>query len=86
VSEGGVLDSSGAAGGRGFRRGQSSDMEATCGDHVTNGSKNSWLSSVELRTLKPNVRAVHVVPPTSPRLASCRRTDSGQRRRKTWGP
>ena len=28
----------------GFRRGQSSDMEETCSDHVTNGPKNSWLS------------------------------------------
>jgi len=39
---GGVLDASGAAGGSGFRRGQSSDMEVTCADHVTNGAKNSW--------------------------------------------
>jgi hypothetical protein len=53
-----VLDSSGAAGGSGFRRRQSSDMKATCPEHVTNGSRNSWLSSVELRNLKPNVRAV----------------------------
>src|SRR4029450_13187484 len=33
-------------------------MKATCPEHVTNGSRNSWLSSVELRNLKPNVRAV----------------------------
>ena len=29
---------------RGFRRGQSSDMEETCGGHVINRSQNSWLS------------------------------------------
>jgi hypothetical protein len=50
---------------RGFRRCQSSDMEATCADHVTNGPRNSWLSSVELWTLEPNVPVVHVVPPAS---------------------
>jgi hypothetical protein len=33
----------GAAGGSGFRRGQSSDKEETCGGHVSNGSKNCWL-------------------------------------------
>ena len=52
-------------------------MEATCGDHVTNGSKNSWLSSVELWTLKPNARAVHMVSPTSPPAASWRRALCG---------
>jgi hypothetical protein len=29
---------------RGFRRSQWSDMEETCGGHVINRSKNSWLS------------------------------------------
>jgi hypothetical protein len=37
VSEGGVVGLAGAAGGSGFRRGQSSDVEKTCGDDVTNG-------------------------------------------------
>jgi hypothetical protein len=48
VSENEVLDSSAAADGSGFAVINCRDMEATCGDHVTNGSKNSWLSSVEL--------------------------------------
>ncbi len=34
----------GAAGGSGFRRSRSSDMEEACCGHVINGPKNCWLS------------------------------------------
>ena len=38
------LGSPGPQADRGFRRCQSSDLEKTRGDHVTNGPTNSWLS------------------------------------------
>ena len=34
----------GAAGGSGFRRSRSSDIEEACCSHVINGPKNCWLS------------------------------------------